>query len=159
MSIRAVLYARISGDENGEVSKLETQLADCRKFANEKGYTILREFQEDTYSSGADLDLPHLNEVLDLARGGAFEVLVCRELDRLARDLAKQLYIEDELKRSGVRIEYALERYDDSPEGGLMKHVEWSIYASNKHPKLDTLRITCSAALGIIDPALYSVSV
>ena len=127
MSERAVLYARISGDENGEVSKLETQLADCRKSANEKGYTILHQFQEDTYSSGADLDLPHLNEVLDLARGGAFEVLVCRELDRLALDLAKQLYIEDELKRSGVRIEYALERYDDSPEGGLMKHVKASV--------------------------------
>jgi len=127
MSERALLYARISGDENGEVSKLETQLADCRRFANEKGYTILHEFQEDTYSSGADLDLPHLNEVLELARGGGFEVLVCRELDRLARDLAKQLYIEDELKRAGVRIEYALERYDDSPEGGLMKHVKASV--------------------------------
>jgi site-specific DNA recombinase len=37
------------------------------------------------------------------------------------------LYIEDELKRSGVRIEYALERYDDSPEGGLMKHVKASV--------------------------------
>ena len=127
MSKQAVLYARISGDENGEVSKLETQLADCRRFANKKGYTILHEFQEDTYSSGADLDLPHLNEVLELARAGAFEVLVCRELDRLARDLAKQLYIEDELKRAGVRIEYALERYDDSPEGGLMKHVKASV--------------------------------
>ena len=125
MSIRAVLYARISGDENGEVSKLETQLADCRRFAKEKGYTILHEFQEDTYSSGADLDLLHWNEVLDLAR--EFEVLGCRELERLARDLAKQLYIEDELKRSGVRLEYALERYDDSPEGGLMKHVKASV--------------------------------
>ena len=41
-SKKAVLYARISGDENGEVSKLETQLGDCRRFANEQGYTILR---------------------------------------------------------------------------------------------------------------------
>ena len=127
MSERAVLYARISGDENGEVSKLETQLADCRRFANKKDYTILHEFQEDTYSSGADLDLPHLNEVLELARGGAFEVLVCRELDRLARGLAKQLFIEEELKRSGVQIEYVLEKYDDTPEGGLMKHVKASV--------------------------------
>ncbi|MDP7545009.1 MAG: recombinase family protein, partial [Anaerolineales bacterium] len=45
----------------------------------------------------------------------------------MARDLAKQLFIEDELKRSGVRIEYALENYDDSPEGGLMKHVRASV--------------------------------
>ena len=93
----------------------------------EAGLTILHEFQEDKYSSGADLDLPHRNEVLDLARDDAFEVLVCRELDRLARDLAKQLFIEDELKRSDVRIEYALKNYDDSPEGGLMKHVRASV--------------------------------
>jgi len=149
MSTRAVLYARISGDENGEVSKLETQLADCRRFANEKGYTILHEFQEDTYSSGADLDLPHLNEVLDLARDGAFEVLVCRELDRLARSLAKQLYIEDELKRSGVRIEYALERYDDSPEGRLMKHVKASVACTKKDP-LHLKRVRCQSGEGAI---------
>ncbi len=126
-SERAVLYARVSGDDHDEASKLDTQIAMCREYAGKQGYTILHEFQEDKYSSGADLDLPHLNEVLELARDGGFDVLVCRELDRLARDLAKQLYIEDELKRSGVRIEYALERYDDSPEGGLMKHVRASV--------------------------------
>ena len=96
MSIRAVLYARVSGDDydDDEKSKLDAQLAECRKYAEKKQYKVLHEFQEDKYSSGADLDLPHLNEVLELARGGAFEVLVCRELDRLARDLAKQLFIE-----------------------------------------------------------------
>jgi len=99
----------------------------CREYAGKQGYTILDELQEDTYSSGADLDLSHFNEVLDLARDGGFDVLVCREMDRLARGLAKQLYIEDELKRAGVRIEYALENYDDSPEGGLMKHVRASV--------------------------------
>ena len=41
--------------------------------------------------------------------------------------MAKQLFIEDELKPAGVRIEYALERYDDSPEGSLIKHVRASV--------------------------------
>ena len=127
MSTRAILYARVSGDDHDEASKLDAQIGMCREYAGKQGYTILHEFQEDKYSSGADLDLPHLNEVLELARDSGFDVLVCRELDRLARDLAKQLFIEDELKRSGVRIEYALERYDDSPEGGLMKHVRASV--------------------------------
>ena len=93
MSIRAVLYARVSGDDHDEASRLDAQIAMCREYAGKQGYTILHEFQEDKYSSGADLDLPHLNEALDLARDGAFDVLVCRELDRMARDLAKQLYI------------------------------------------------------------------
>ena len=72
---RAILYARVSGDDHDEASKLDAQLAECREYAEEHGYTILHEFQEDKYSSGADLDLPHLNEVLDLARDGTFEVL------------------------------------------------------------------------------------
>jgi site-specific DNA recombinase len=126
-SKKAVLYARISGDESSEVSKLEAQLGDCRRFASERGYTVLREFQEDTYSSGGDLDLPCINEILDLARDGAFDVLICRELDRLARGIAKQLYIEGELEAADVGIEYVLEKYDDSPEGGLMKHVKASV--------------------------------
>jgi len=127
MKTRAVLYARVSGDDHDEASKLDAQISMCREYAGKQDYTILHEFQEDEYSSGADLDLPHLNEALDLAKDGAFDVLVCRDMDRLARDLAKQLFIEDELKRAGVRIEYALENYDDSPEGGLMKHVRASV--------------------------------
>ena len=54
-------------------------------------------------------------------------MLICRELDRLARGIAKQLYIEGELEAAGVGIEYVLEKYDDSPEGGLMKHVKASV--------------------------------
>ena len=86
MKTRAVLYARVSGDDHDEASKLDAQIAMCREYAGKQGYTILHEFQEDKYSSGADLDLPHLNEALDLARDGAFDILVCRELDRLARE-------------------------------------------------------------------------
>ena len=50
-----------------------------------------------------------------------------RELDRLSRNLAKQLIVEEELKRAGVSIEYVLGEYPDNPEGDLMKHVRASI--------------------------------
>jgi hypothetical protein len=48
---------------------------------------------------------------------------VVRELDRLARNLAKQLYVEQQLKRAGVEIRYALYDYPDTPEGNFQKHV------------------------------------
>ncbi|NIT37135.1 MAG: recombinase family protein, partial [candidate division Zixibacteria bacterium] len=58
---------------------------------------------------------------------GDFDVLVCREMDRLARSLAKQMIVEDRLKRAGVVIEYALASYDDTPEGQLQKLVRASV--------------------------------
>jgi site-specific DNA recombinase len=68
-----------------------------------------------------------LNRVRELAHGSRFDVLVVREIDRLSRNLAKQLIVEEELKHSGVFIEYVLGDYPDTPEGNLMKHVRASV--------------------------------
>ena len=58
-----------------------------------------------------------------MARAGEFDILVVREIDRLSRSLAKQLIVEEELKRCGVQVEYVLGDYPDTPEGNLMKNV------------------------------------
>jgi len=60
----------------------------------------------------------------EMARPGEYYVLVVRELDRLSRRLAKQLIIEEELKRAGVEIEYVLATYADNPEGNLSKQIK-----------------------------------
>ena len=52
-----------------------------------------------------------------MAKSGEFDVLITREMDRLARNLAKQLVYEDMFQSSNVRIEYALAHYDDTLEG------------------------------------------
>jgi len=59
-----------------------------------------------------------------MAQAGEFDVLVVREMDRLSRRLAKQLIIEEELKRAGVEIEYVLATYEDNPEGNLSKQIK-----------------------------------
>jgi site-specific DNA recombinase len=57
-----------------------------------------------------------------------------REMDRLSRNLAKQLIVEEELRRAGVQIEYAMADYPDTPEGRLNKHIRATIaeYESEK---------------------------
>jgi site-specific DNA recombinase len=54
-------------------------------------------------------------------------VFVVREIDRLSRNLAKQLAVEAELKRHNVEIDYVLGDYPDTPEGRLNKHIRASI--------------------------------
>lgn len=129
MSKRAVLYARVSGDDTASESRnLAGQLAMCREYAEKQGWEVVAELHEDDRgASGVSLDLPQLNRVLEMARLGAFDVLVVRELDRLSRSLAKQLLVEEELRRAGVQISYVLGEYPDTLEGTLGKHIRAAI--------------------------------
>jgi len=126
---RAVLYARVSSDDRGKEGRnLASQLEMGRKYAQEKGLTVVAELAEDDRgASGASLDLPQLNRALEMADAGEYDVFVVREMDRLARGLGKQLYVEDRLRRAGVSISYVLADYSDDPEGDLMKHIRGSV--------------------------------
>jgi site-specific DNA recombinase len=125
MTKRALIYARVSYDDRGtQARNLEGQIEDGREYCAERGYRIVAELAEDDRgASGADWDLPKLNQALEMARAGELDVFVTRELDRFARGLAKQLVIEGEFKRYGVEVEYVLGEYPDTPEGNLMKNV------------------------------------
>lgn len=123
---RAVLYARVSSDDRKyATSSIESQLVECRAFAAKRGYTVVDEVFEDpnSHTSGAEW-LPELENLLRLASTSFFDVLVCRELDRLARSLAKQLVIEAEFARLGIEIAYVMGDYPDTPEGALMKNIK-----------------------------------
>lgn len=126
---RAVLYARVSYDDRDtEGRNLAGQLEMGREYANDRGFLVVAELSEDDRgASGAAFELEQLNRIREMARAGEFEVLVVREIDRLSRSLAKQLIVEEELKRGGVQIEYVLGEYPDTPEGNLMKNVRASI--------------------------------
>ncbi|MGD9147756.1 MAG: recombinase family protein, partial [Anaerolineae bacterium] len=129
MNKRAVLYARVSSDDRGNDGRnLAGQLDMCREYARENGWHVVAELAEDDRgASGASFELPQLNNVREMANRGEFDVLVVREIDRLSRNLAKQLIVEEELRRTGVQIEYALAEYPDTPEGRLNKHIRATI--------------------------------
>jgi site-specific DNA recombinase len=129
MAERAVLYARVSGDDRRrEGRNLTGQLKMGREYAREHGYQVVAELAEDDRgASGALFDLPQLSRALDMAAAGEFDVLVVRELDRFARSLVKQLLVEEEFKGNDVQIEYVLGEYPDTPEGSLQKNVKASV--------------------------------
>lgn len=124
---RAVLYARVSGNDRGK-DNLPGQLELCREYATGNGYSIIAELSEDDRgASGAEIDLPQLNTIREMALAGQIDVIIVRELDRLSRNLAKQLIVEEELSRAGVRVEFVLAEYADTPEGRLQKHIRATI--------------------------------
>ncbi|MBN1813041.1 MAG: recombinase family protein [Anaerolineae bacterium] len=129
MTKRAVLYARVSGDDRSKEGRnLASQLEMGREYAQERGHTGVAELAEDDRgASGVEIDLPKLNRIRAMAAAGEFDVLVVREIDRLSRNLAKQLIVEQEMKMVDVSIEYVLGEYPDTPEGNLQKHVKAAV--------------------------------
>jgi site-specific DNA recombinase len=121
-----VLYARVSGDDTRKDGRnLNAQIDMCREYALEKGWQVVAELAEDDRgASGASLNLPQLNRLREMARDREIDVIVVREIDRFSRTLAKQLIIEEELKRFRVEIEYVLGEYPDTPEGNLNKNIK-----------------------------------
>ena len=129
MTIRAVLYARVSNDDTRQEGRnLENQLTMGQEFAAKRGYQIVARLKEDDKgASGAEINLPKLNEIREMAHTKQFDVLIVREIDRLSRSLAKQLILEEELKRQGIEIEYVLGEYPDTPEGNFMRHIRATV--------------------------------
>ena len=72
----------------------------CRRYANERGYTVVATFTDDY--TGAALDRPALNELRDFMANSPIDVVVVYDIDRLARKSAYQVLIEEEFKRVGV---------------------------------------------------------
>jgi len=126
ISKRAIIYVRVSTDEQAKGYSLKTQIEGCTRYAEEMGYAIAATFQEDY--TGTSLDRPALNEMRNfIATGQSISVLVVYDLDRIARKSILQMILEEELHRSGIIVEYVIGRYDDTDEGRLQKQIRASI--------------------------------
>jgi len=119
--LRAAAYSRVSTFLLKSKGRgLEIQDDDIDAHAARLGAPIVARWDDD--ESGAGWDLPGLNAMLDAARRGEFEILIVPEPDRFARNMTKQLVLEEELRRLGVCVEYARYRLDNTPEGRLLKN-------------------------------------
>jgi site-specific DNA recombinase len=136
MPAHCVLYARVSTEEQAEKFGLSTQLYELREYAKRKGYLTRPdwEFIDDGYS-GADLGRPALTRLRDLARLGQVGVVLVYDPDRLARKLAHQIILAEELEQLRVRLEFITTPTEDTPEGRMFFNLK-GIFAEYEKEKI-----------------------
>lgn len=104
MMTRAVGYIRVSTENQVEEGlSLEIQREEIIKNCDDNRYELIQIY-EDAGISGSTLDRPALLSLLDSAKAGEFDMVIIYCLDRLARDLYTQLFIEKELEVAGVGL-------------------------------------------------------
>ena len=83
MSERAILYTRVSTEEQAKGYSLQTQLERCQDFALQKGYSVVEEVED--RHSGEDLERPGLERLFQIVQEHRIQIVVVYDIDRLSR--------------------------------------------------------------------------
>lgn len=125
--IKAAIYARVSKDEQAQRGySLPLQVKDCKAKAEELGVPLIEEFIDDGYS-GAFLDRPAMNQLRK--RLNEFQLVLCYDPDRLARNLTHQLIITEEIEKAGAKLEFINFDWENTPEGRLFYSIRGAVSA------------------------------
>src|SRR5215213_11506541 len=115
---RAILYARVSGEEQAKKGySLADQLDALRDWCSKNDYFIVDEVQDGGFS-GAYLERPGLDRIREMVVGGEVDAVVVLFRDRIARGVYAQL-LSEEFREHGARLVALNSRGDDSPDGEL----------------------------------------
>lgn len=111
----AVIYARFSSHNQKEES-IEQQVAECKLYAANNGYTVL-----DTYSdaaiSGKTENRTQFQRMKNDAKKGKFAVIIAYKSNRIARNMINALNFENEMEKLGIRVCYAKEEFGNNAAG------------------------------------------
>ncbi len=114
---QAVIYLRVSTEEQVDNYSLDTQADICRKEAEKRGLEILETFREEGRSAKTITERPTLIEMLNYCRQhkkGIDAVIVYR-LDRISRQTADYLAIRKKLFELDITLISATEPTGDTP--------------------------------------------
>lgn len=84
-SAHAAIYARISRDVSGEGLGVERQLADCRKLAADRGWTVAEEYVDNDISAYKGKRRPSYERMLEDIAAGQRDAVIVYNTDRLTR--------------------------------------------------------------------------
>lgn len=114
---RAVLYLRVSTEEQVDNYSLDTQAGLCQKEADRRGYEIVETFREEGRSAKTITERPTLIELLEYCRKNKREIgaVIVYRLDRISRQTADYLAIRKKLAECETTLISASEPTGDTP--------------------------------------------
>ena len=115
----AVVYARYSSSGQREES-IDGQLAAARKYAQQKGYTIIHEYI-DRAKTGKNDNREDFQRMLSDTSKKAFSIIIVWKVDRFGRNREEVTFNKYRCKKNGVHVEYVAEHVPEGPEGVLLE--------------------------------------
>jgi site-specific DNA recombinase len=121
---RAVIYARVSTQEQVSNLSLETQERDCRAFCSRNGWQVVEVFV-DRGESAKTINRPQFQRMLTFCQQARnrIDVVVVYALTRFSRENHHHQVVRALLSRNQVTLRSVTERIDDTSSGRLMENI------------------------------------
>jgi len=134
---RAAIYARVSTGEQNIVQQKDL----LRRCCAERGYDLVLT-ASDKAVSGSERDRVGWNRVLYHGRRGDYRVLVVQDLDRICRNWAMGVEVEQFILETGIRLESLGEPVDfSSATGRLMFRVKMCVAAHQRESTIERIKV------------------
>lgn len=99
----AAIYARISSDPTGQALGVQRQLEDCRKLAEDRGWTVGAEYVDNDVSAYSGKLRPEYARMMTDIRDGLRDAVLVYNMDRLTRRPVELEEFVAVCERAGVR--------------------------------------------------------
>jgi site-specific DNA recombinase len=120
--MKAVIYTRVSTDEQTKNLSLELQRRECQAYCQRNGFAVDRIFEE-RGESAKTTARPEFQAMLDYCsrNKGKIGAVVVYHTNRFARDARDHLNVTFTLGGSGIRLHSVQERLEDTPAGRFIQ--------------------------------------
>lgn len=126
--MQAAIYARISQDRSGEALGVARQERLCRELAERLGWTVAETYVDNDVSAFTGHPRPQYVAMLDAARAGQVDAIVCLDTDRLTRHPRELEDVIDLAEGSGIRLANVSGRIDlATSEGRLLARITGAV--------------------------------
>jgi site-specific DNA recombinase len=130
---RALIYARVSSEEQSRGYSLQTQLEAIRNYCSQEGYQVTGEYSD--VHTGTEIDRPGINALLETADELRPDAVVLYDVDRLGRELIVQAVLDQEIERTGAEVEFVLGGKDE-----LMRLIKGALAVYENRQRVERIR-------------------
>jgi site-specific DNA recombinase len=142
----AVIYARVSTEEQGKGFSIPTQIEACQTLARRDGYSVPEHYVLiDEGISGTTLARPGLRKLRELVHAKAISAVIVHDPDRLSRNLGHQLLMAEEWEQAAVQLLIVSHPLEHGPEGWLFFQMRGALA---EYERAKTLERTKRGLLG-----------
>lgn len=120
---RAVLYIRVSTDEQIKGYSLDQQEHALREYCQQHNLEVI-DVARDAGESGYGIERPGIERVLDMAASGSVDVVVAQDVDRLGREGWHYGYLQSVLEKHGVKLKALDVDDNEDPDSVLLRYVK-----------------------------------
>ena len=110
--VRAVIYARVSSESQDDDDKvsIREQIEETKRYCEERNYAVVGTFKD--VMPGWSKNRPEFQEMLQLGRYRAYDVIVTWRIDRLARGIGPTAIVMDVVDAYDIGLESTMEHVD-----------------------------------------------